>query len=80
MSRKSVLPQSPHHVMIFDEDWEFIREHYGPGSQSGLGISPTIQNIIHAYVRRLRAKAEQAASGGGGDVSISRRMVEEDQP
>lgn len=57
MPRKSDLPKSRHHVMLFDEDWDFLEQNYGPNSQSGIGVSAAIAAIVHAKVRALRAKA-----------------------
>lgn len=56
MPRKSLLPQSSHHVMIFDEDWEFLQQLYGPRGLKPLGVSQVIQTIVHRKVNELRAR------------------------
>lgn len=58
MTRKASQPQSPRHILVFDEDWEFLEQQYGRNSVSHMGVSPAIRAIIHAYVRRLKAHAE----------------------
>ena len=58
MTRKALLPQRPRHILVFDEDWDYLRDNYGPHSAHPCGISPAIRQIIHGYVRRLRAHEE----------------------
>lgn len=61
MSKKSPLPHSRHHVFIYDEDWEFLLTNYGPGSVNfKIGVSGAIKTIVHAYVRKLKAKSAEA--------------------
>lgn len=62
MSKKAQFPQSPHHILVFDEDWEYLQRTYGAESGNRLGVSPIIRQIIHAYVQRLRARTESAMS------------------
>ena len=59
MSRRSVLPQGRRHIWVYDEDWEFLTEHFGPDSPSKMGVGPSIRNIVHIYVKRLRAKQQE---------------------
>lgn len=54
MSKRSELPQSRRHVLIFDEDWAFLIEHYGPSSPSPIGVGVAVRKIIHAKVGALR--------------------------
>ncbi len=58
MSKKSTLPQSRHHIIIFDEDWEWLSQNYGPGSHNSMvGTSGAIRAIIHQRVLGMKAKA-----------------------
>lgn len=58
MSKKSALPQSRHHVLIYDEDWKFLEQNYGPGSaNAALGISGAIRAIIHQRILGIKARA-----------------------
>lgn len=61
MTRKALLPQNRRHVMIYDEDWEFINDHYGPRGPNPVGISAAIKTILHSHISKLRAKADQIA-------------------
>ena len=54
MSRKSELPQKPRHILIFDEDWDFLEQNYGSASPGRFGIGPAIRQIVHAKVLQLR--------------------------
>lgn len=56
MSKKSRLPQSPRHIMIFDEDWEFLMGAFGPYSERRLGVSRALQEHIHIWIKRMRAR------------------------
>lgn len=57
MVRKSDLKKSRHHVMLYDEDWDFLETNYGPNSKSPIGISAAITAIIHAKIMDMRARA-----------------------
>ena len=58
MSKKSLLPQTRRHILVYDEDWEFLQANYGPDSQSKLGVSEAIRKIIHQRVLGLKAQAQ----------------------
>ena len=57
MAKKALLPQSRRHILVYDEDWEFLEAEYGTDSASKIGVSAAVRTIIHGYVVRLRAKA-----------------------
>lgn len=58
MSKKSTLPQSRHHILVYDEDWEFLQQNYGPGSAAAaVGVSGAIRAIVHQRVLGVKAKA-----------------------
>lgn len=71
MPRKAKLPQSRRHIHVYDEDWEWLNENYGPGSESRLGLAGAVREIIHAKVVVMRAQLQKrydainrSASGG----------------
>jgi hypothetical protein len=61
MPKVTELPASAHHVLIFDEDWEYMLGAFGPQSDSRIGVSAGIRAVVHQWVERAR-KAE----GAGG--------------
>lgn len=61
MSKQSPLPQSRHHVLIFDEDWNWLDDNYGPNSPSRMGVGVAIRKIVHYHVKQIRQKAQEAA-------------------
>ncbi len=61
MSRRSELPQSRRHVLIFDEDWEFLEANYGQYSANRIGVGVAVRRIVHQQVRFLRQKAQDLA-------------------
>ncbi len=64
MSKKSTLPQSRHHILVYDEDWEWLERHYGPGSANAqVGISGAIRAVVHQRVLGMRAKANKIIDG-----------------
>lgn len=51
--------QSPHHVMIFDSDWAFLIDQYGPYSDSRKGAGWAVRQMVHRQVAWLRAKEQE---------------------
>ena len=51
-------PSTRRHLMIRDDDWEFLNMAYGPGSRSKMGISNALRELIHTSVMRMRARVE----------------------
>ena len=58
MSAKARRPQSRRHILVFDEDWEYLDAIYGTASTNRLGVGPAIREVIHTYVSKLKAKTE----------------------
>jgi len=61
MVRKAELPQSRHHIMIFDEDWEFLTQAFGAGSSKPIGPGNAIKTLVHGYVSKIKAQVEGTA-------------------
>lgn len=80
MSRKSILPQTPRHIPLYDEDWEFLQSVYGRNSGAKpVGVSTAIRTIIHAFVKKLRERATQVRDGAPlaeGDVPDEADLAE----
>lgn len=79
MSKRAEMPQSRHHVLIFDEDWEWLDANCGPYSESRMGVGVAIRKIVHYHVRVLRQKAQEAADrrGAPGGGSSEAGVLEE---
>lgn len=58
--KKSPIPQSRRHVMVFDEDWDWLNQEYGAGSKNNVGVGVAIRTIVHAKVIDMKAKANDA--------------------
>lgn len=54
--KRSDLPQSRRHILMFDEDWEWLHANFGPHSVKAYGVGAAVREIVHAHVRRLRAR------------------------
>ena len=63
--RKSSEPISPRHVLLFDRDWDYLTENFGPGSGSKLGVSEAVRMIIRRACNAMRADAEGILNSGG---------------
>jgi hypothetical protein len=64
MSKKNLLPANRHHLMIYDEDWEFLQMVYGPGAPKPIGAGTAIKTMVHSYVERLRARSNKVIDQG----------------
>lgn len=67
MTRRAELPQSPRHVMIFDEDWEFLEARYGRSHRGphAIGTSAAIRKLVHHWCQRMRDRERQEMDGAG---------------
>lgn len=44
--------------MIYDEDWQWLDQNFGPGSHgAAAGISGAIRHILHQRVQGMKAQA-----------------------
>lgn len=78
MVRKAPRPQSPHHVMIYDEDWDWLVQVYGPRGLQPIGVSTVIRETIHQKVGAMRAKqAQRLDQIGGGRAEVTSPTEEE---
>lgn len=60
MSKRSVLPQSRRHLLLYDEDWEFIEQRFCADNGNTPGV--LIREMLHRRVMELREKENQAVS------------------
>lgn len=61
MPRQSPLPQSSHHILLYDEDWEWLQRYYGVNNHPNrLGASAAIREIVHDKIKERRALQEIA--------------------
>ena len=65
MTRKSEIPQTRRHVHIYDEDWEWLNRAYGPDSESKVGISNAIRQIIRKFVTTKKAEIQERIDTNG---------------
>lgn len=62
MSRRGRLPQSPHHINLYDQDWDFLQSMLGPnapplpGGKRPPGVNEFIKELVHKKVNELRAR------------------------
>jgi len=58
--RKARLPQSPRHILVFDEDWEYLESRFGINGIKPLGVSNVIRALIHQRVVNWRDAENKA--------------------
>jgi hypothetical protein len=44
------------HVMLYEDDYIFLQEQFGPGSASRLGVSKAIRKILSAHILPLKER------------------------
>lgn len=69
MTKRSELPQRRRHVIVFDEDWEFLLRHYGADTDARLGAGAAVRQIVHARVKQLRELMAQRADARSGQTN-----------
>lgn len=58
MSKRSAKPQRARHVVLLDEDWDYLTKLYGPQSSTPVGVSEMIRTLVHRACERLREAEE----------------------
>ena len=71
MSKKSLLPQSPRHFLIYDEDWDYLETRFGQSGLHPVGVSNVIRALIHREVLKWR-EAENTAATAAMRVRMER--------
>lgn len=57
MAKKLDKPYHRHHVIIFDDDWDYLNDKFGVGGPaSQIGTGRAIRTFIHQRVLGLKAK------------------------
>jgi hypothetical protein len=54
MSKRSRLPQSARHILIYDDDWEFLEARFGSQGIKPIGVSNVIRALIHQRITAWR--------------------------
>lgn len=54
MSKKSPHPQSRRHVMIYDEDWEFLTQYWEQDPQARPSPGVAVRELVHKRVLALK--------------------------
>lgn len=61
--RKAILPQSPHHVYFYDEDWDFLETRFGqPNGIEPVGVSSVLKEMVHKQIIIWRETENRAAT------------------
>jgi tRNA G37 N-methylase TrmD len=76
LSKKSRLPQSPRHVLIYNEDWEYLETRFGPTGLKPVGVSNVIRALIHQKILDWR-EAENIAATAARRENIQRESMKE---
>lgn len=61
MSKRAAYPQAARHILVRDDDWDYLSQQFDRTSGiKPIGVSVAVRIILHAYVERLKAQAESA--------------------
>jgi hypothetical protein len=72
VSKRLEKPSVARHLLIFEEDWNFLRKNY-----QNLGINRAIRSIVHAHVKALRAKKiDEVDQALPGEVIMDEQIIE----
>ena len=58
MSRRETDKTIRVHLQLFEDDWDWISDHY----KGTIGASKFVRSILRAYIRQLQAKAQAHAN------------------
>ena len=58
MSKRAEMPQTRRHVLIFDEDWDWLESNYGRYSSSRIGTGVAVRKILHSHIRALKQQVQ----------------------
>jgi hypothetical protein len=58
--KKTAFPASTRHLLLYDEDWEYLESRFGPRGIRPVGVSTVVRAILHQKVMALRAKEIEA--------------------
>jgi hypothetical protein len=59
MPRRTERPASGHHIVIDDEDWEYLESRYGARGIKPVGVSFVLRAMIRRGVMEMRQAEEQ---------------------
>jgi len=62
MPKQSERPQTPHHVYIWDEDWEYLQSRFGSSGVNPVGVSDVIRRLVHRQVMAWREAENRLAT------------------
>lgn len=79
MSKKSPLPQSRRHIMLYDEDWEFLEAEYGIHSPSKVGAGTVVKLLVHQKVQQVKARANQAWDSRNQAAAASQALPNQEE-
>lgn len=54
MPKKERASISRRHIYLFDDDWDFVTQHF----DASVGVSTCIREVLHTWVEGVRAKIE----------------------
>lgn len=62
MSRKTAMPATARHILIYDSDWDFLERYFGLGAprQRRVGCGYMCREYIHQGVQELRRRISES--------------------
>ena len=60
MTRATTNPSSRRHILVYDEDWEWLEAQYHLQDSSGMTPGVLIRELIHKHVKTIKAHYARA--------------------
>jgi hypothetical protein len=60
MSKRTEKPTVARHLKLYEEDWLFLCEHYGPDSPTKYGPGAVVRELLHARIKAIKATMTRA--------------------
>ena len=81
MTKRIERPTEARHIQIYTEDWNFLNDNFGKGSEKPLGAGKAIRLIVHKYCNAVRAQQIRGVDEIGTGLvtaagAMARRMGE----
>jgi hypothetical protein len=61
MPKRLARPTVTRHYQLFEDDIEFLTEHYGPRSVRGLSVNEIVRNIVADAVKAAKERMHDRA-------------------
>ncbi len=77
MTKRIERNATARHIQIFEDDWEFLNNNFGRGTEKPLGAGKAIRLIVHKYCNAVRANQIKGIDDIGSSLLQSAKAMAE---